>query len=485
MRTNRNLPAATIWWLVRNLTAAATICLFLVSHALAQSCTGTGPWANCTTWPGPQRSTFLTGIPNEYAWSDIDNIDLNGDGLTDFGQLYGMEPGITLSTGTGFAPLIAFTSNTNCYTGNFDDSGRTSVLCPTAGTLTYASSNGTGLNSFTNIPGIPSTNIWSPRYIYNGDGESPYPVNACMVMDVNGDGADDLVCGGAGGPVAQGLKPYGPHTPNSTTWGVYLSGSTLSGPTPVPNFTYQTWSAPAGAYSYGFACVPGNFDGDGMQDLACNYGGSGGAKSTNWVILHSKGTGGWFPETWTNGPTGPAEAAQYSDGCTFVTATTGLCPVSCVPGDFNGDGLGDVGCDNGNNTWTIGFSGTSGQFMSTPLPWNGKSVVNQLLPVASLFCDVSDIYGIGRSGIVCNFVAGSTSWDYLESTGTSFNEIDFTTPFPVGATTGPYDQMTLSTGCVIADLNGDGIMDAACVQSTNSGTSGSGTWNMALSTRPN
>jgi hypothetical protein len=72
-------PTTLIRRLVCSFTAAASICLLIIAHALAQSCTGTGPWANCTTWAGPQRSTFLTGISNEYAWSDIDNIDLNGD----------------------------------------------------------------------------------------------------------------------------------------------------------------------------------------------------------------------------------------------------------------------------------------------------------------------------------------------------------------------------------------------------------------------
>jgi len=455
---------------------AACLLVFISCPANAQ-CSGVGPWSTCPTWPGPLRSQVETGSIYQYAWSALDDIDLNGDGLRDFAQLYGSEPGITLSTGSGFATQ-SFTAAWNCYSGNFDGSGRTSVACPSAGNIAYATSNGSALNSFTNIA-VASGNIWSSRFIVNADNLAPYPINPCIVMDVDGDGTDDLVCGGAGGPINPQLNPYPSHTPTSIQWGVYLSTGT--------GFTYKTWAGPAGAYSYGFACVPGEFDGDGMQDLACNFGGSGGSHTTSWLILHSTGIG-WQPETWSNGPTGPVEQATYSDGCTFVTNSVGVCPVSCVPGDFNGDGLGDISCDNGNNTWTIGFAGTSSAFMSVAT-WNGQSVNTLLLPLASLFSITSDIYGVGRTGILLNFAAGSSNWTYLAPTfaqpGGSFTQTTFSTPFPVGASTGQYDQMTMTSGCIVTDLNGDGIKDLACVQATGSGTGGTGTWNVGLSSRPN
>jgi hypothetical protein len=480
MPTERRQPILSLCRVSFGIAVVAAVCAITPSRAQTP-CTGAaGPWATCPQWTGPELSQFATGVPNDYAYDPLDSFSLSGGGLAGFAQLSGITPYIATSTGAAFSSSSLSNIGTDCYAGNFDGSGRTSVACPTAGNVAYATSSGSGLNSFVNIPISPNTNIYSARSLFSTQGaEVFYPVNPCLVMDVDGDGTDDLVCGGGGGPNAsQGdhQLPYPTHTLDSTVWGVYLSTGT--------SFNYVTWQGPAGVYSYGFACSAGNFDGDGLQDLLCHY-----TSGASWVVLHSTGLqssgNGWTAETWANGPSinvigdGPHSCSLLSDN------TTQVCPMPCLSGDFNGDGLTDVSCDNGNNIWDMGFSGTSGGFQSTQ-NWNAPSVNPGYEGFPGPFCAVKDVYSVGLSGLLCNLSNGSTNWWYVASTKTGVTTTYFSTSFPVGSVANtPTADFTLQNSCVVADVNGDGIIDVACQEPSNTNPSGGGGWNVGLSTRPN
>lgn len=467
----------------RSVGLGAWLFILLAAHdSVAQSCSSNGAWPTCTTWAGPQLVRSPGSTTTTFSYNPIDSFDLAASGLNGFAQLMGDgSQTISASTGSTFntqtislQSQLVGSSYANCYAGNFDGSGRTGVACPQTGEIQYATSNGTGLSGFVTAssPAIPSGNIWSMRVLESLHDNANYAPNACLVMDVDGDGTDDLVCGGASGSVPGTSEvPYLSHSPSSTQWGVYLSTGN--------GFTYQTWTGPAGAYSLAMACVQGEFDGDGLADLACHYG-----SGTTWTILHSTGTG-WAVETWPNGPNLNNNCGQYGEGCSPYAEVNGnlvgVAAIQCVPGDFNGDGLTDVACVNSDGSVTIGFTGASGKFMSTA-NWAGVSQLASPSFMLPDYCAVSDLFGVGRAGIICNFSQGSSNWTYLASTGSGFNVTNFTTSFAVGDTGSPGLGEDMGNACIFADLDGDGIKDIACAQPT---LSYSGYWNVALSSRPN
>ena len=436
------------------LVALAGVALVRATPALAQ-CTANGPWPNCTTWSGPSWTPATFSLGGGQVQPTLGIADINGDGLDDLFYLGGFtspQLGIALSNGssfTGSAPSLPPNGIDNCYQGNFDGSGRLGIACLTSGSISYATSTGSGYSNYTTqtIAG----NIFGLRA-----GSAGYVIaNPCFVMDVDGDGTDDIVCGS---PASYTVPAANDPPQPSTTWGVYLSTGGA--------FSYQVWNGPTGGYTQTSTCIVGDFNGDGLKDLACNWN----LGSTNWNVLLSTGKG-WAPQVW---PNGPASVDFEPDSCLGGTSNNGIdCVNSCVAGDFDGDGIDDIACVSGTNQWSIGFGGGTAGFK------NGMAATwaAQNNPGSPRVCFVSDLYGTGRAGILCPGTIGSnsTGWIYNASTGTGFTVTNFTTSWSLlvnGTLPGNVNQI-----CTFGDFNGDGIKDIAC------NPTGSGTWLMGLSQR--
>jgi len=406
---------------------------------------GPTPWPTCTTWSGPSWGVKAPTYPVTTP-SIIGTFEFNGDGLADIFVQSVTGGGVAVSTGSGFSAVMSASGvSTTCYNGNFDGSGRSGQACfnvNTGSTISYSTSTGTGYSSPTVI-NLPSGNLWDYQVWPANAPLSGHPNNPCLVMDVNGDGRDDIVCG-----YIVSIAAIGP----STAWGVYLATGN--------GFTYQVWSGPSGGYTLTPDCIIGDFNGDGLKDLACNW-----ASTSSWNILLSTGAG-WSAQIWT-GPK-PQQGSGYP-GCNGTSAGQ-LCLNPCIVGDFDGDGISDIACNQGNNLWAIGFGGGVGGFKSNS-SWAGTTPPTSF-PLSEQ-CLVDDIFGVGRDGILCiaNYGSSPASWTYLASSGTGFTATGFTTPWgSIG---------NLSQVCFVGDFNGDGIKDIACNLNNNS------TWSMGLSSRPN
>jgi hypothetical protein len=199
-------------------------------------------------------------------------------------------------------------------------------------------------------------------------------------------------------------------------------------------------------------------------------------------MLLSTGTG-FNNQTWTNGPQATVETS-VAVTCTQGNGDAGVngqgpgCINPCLVGDFDGDGIDDIACYTGNGQFQIGFGGATNGFRSTQT-WTGYNV-SQILTGYNLsgYCTVADMYGTGKSGILCETggTSTTTSWTYMASSGSGFTTTNFTTSWSMFDAGGQVSN--LPANCVVADFNGDGIKDIAC------NPTGASTWELGLSSRP-
>ena len=341
--------------------------------------------------------------------------DFNNDGATDLVCGFG-SPQVSLSTASATS---GFTTSTwsgatdiyenSCYTGNFLGSGKAGLAC------WYDYDNDYYLSGNYST-GSNFTQVWATGYWYNTS------FTGCLVGNFTTGGAASLACNVTG----------------STTWTIFSFTST--------GVTSQNWTggyspaAPAGNH-----CVTGDFNGDGLTDIAC-YTGSGG----NWSISLSTGKSFATAQTWSSG-VAPGNA------------------LDCFDGDFTGDGMADIACWTGSTTtgqWAVALStGTSFNTVSTdwtgPTP-NSSTITNN--------CLTGDFGGDGRMSIAC--YNGSGNWTFGLANGAGFTNETITS-----SSGGQSPSEPLSTYCLTGDFINGGLTDIAC----NAG--GSSNWTVSVVSR--
>ncbi len=180
--------------------------------------------------------------------------------------------------------------------------------------------------------------------------------------------------------------------------------------------------SPTGTAGYPTSVAVGDFNGDGIPDLAVtNYQASGGTQGDGTVtVLIGNGGGAFTP--------------------TVVSPATGNDPLYVAVGDFNGDGVPDLVVSNsGSNNLTVLLGNGDGTFTAAASPGVG------LYPI-----DIAagDLNGDGIPDLVVSNWDSSTLQVLLGKGNGTFST---TATIP---TTGEGSQ-----SFAVADLNGDGVPD--------------------------
>lgn len=206
--------------------------------------------------------------------------DYNDDGRTDFACWKGQGNWEwTLSRGDVWqapvpvtGPTIAFDASSRCTTGDFDGDGRTDITC-----FTGVNENGQWKWYF----GFSTGTAWR-NAILNGRNSDVPISNHCLFGDVSGDGRTDQLCWVAGNQwIVRAMTNTG-----------FDQGATFTGPSSVqvPNRN----------------CMTGDMNGDGKSDLSCfNYG------SKQWQTYVSTGLD--FRAAGT--PAGPSPTKYLFEQC--------------------------------------------------------------------------------------------------------------------------------------------------------------------------
>ena len=379
----------------------STIALPSTISSLKATYIGNVSFAPSTSTPVSQTVNAVAGISfappsgSPYAAGTMPAAvavgDFNGDGKADMAitNYGGNNVTVLLGNGAGSftpatgSPFAVGTNPVDVAVGDFNDDGLQDLVVSNFNdnTITVLLGNGTG--GFTPATGSPF-----------GVGSGP---RALAVGDFNGDGQADIAVGNYGS--------------NSLT---ILLGNGTAG------FTQATGS-PIGVGTNPYSIALGDFNGDGITDLAvANQG------SNNVTVLLGSGSGSFAPAT----------------GSPFAV---GNHPNSVTVADFNGDGKLDLAVANyADNTVTVllgngsasftassgsPFSAMSGPYSLTTGDFNGDGILD-IAVADAITGEVTTLIGSGNG----NFTAETGS------------------PFAAGTT-----SLSIAAG----DFNGDGRVDVA------------------------
>jgi hypothetical protein len=242
-----------------------------------------------------------------------------------------------------------------------------------------------------------------------------------LILDLNGDGAPDIVVGIDGGAPAVYLN-NGTSNPFQGVPGAFVS------PPPGPNSPGTSWGAP----------VVADVNADGHPDLAI-----AGFNAPNMIYLNN-GTADPF-----NGVSGIAVGTQ---DIAYVAAL----------GDVNGDGFPDMAVANSNHVpsrlyLTNGAPLTSGNYSTIQIGTDlgyGQDV------------QIADVNGDGKPDLILTYIVAGTSTTDPSGIAIYLNN----------GTSNPFNNVTplrllvgQSVGAIaVADLNGDGKPDLVAVVSNSS-----------------
>jgi M6 family metalloprotease-like protein len=321
--------------------------------------------------------------------------------------------------------------------------GACSIATTQAGNATYGPATPV-VRSFTVNRPKPSTGFTAAAGSPPATGAEP---SSIAVGDFNGDGIPDLA------------------TANRNSYNVtVLLGNGSGGFTPAPG-------SPFAAGTYPLSIAVGDFNGDGIQDLAVANSGS-----SDMTILLGNGSGGFTPAAASpiaagalplfvavgdfNGD-GIPDLATANSGSSSVSVllgdgsggfipalnspfATGVDPTSVAVGDFNGDGKQDLAVANGAGGVTVLLGDGTGDFTAA----SGSPFAAGSGPY---FIAVADFNGDGKPDLVVPDYGGNTVAVLLGVGSGGFTAAPGS-PFSAGAE---------PTAAAVGDFNGDGVPDLA------------------------
>jgi len=279
------------------------------------------------------------------------------------------------------SPFATGTAPRSVAVGDFNGDGIPDLALPDFGSNNVTVLLGSGSGAFSPASNSPFAVGTGPQFVAIGD--------------FNGDGFQDLA-------VAN-------ETSNNVT---ILLGNGAGGFTASPGSPFGTGAQP-------HCVVVGDFNGDGIEDIAtANYG------SNNLTVMLGNGSGGF---TATAGNPFAAGAAPYA----------------IVAGDFNGDGMQDLAAANlSDNDVTVLLGNGAGSFTAA----SGSPFAVGQNPEALVVGDFN------RDGIEDLATADFSSNDVTVLIGNGSGAFDAGTFFPTG---------TNANSIAVGDYNGDGIQDLA------------------------
>ena len=190
-------------------------------------------------------------------------------------------------------------------------------------------------------------------------------------------------------------------------------------------------------------CLPGDFNGDGKEDIACYYNGTWNVTST----VKSSGLDSFETNSWINGPV-PASSISMGQ--------------QCITGDFKGEGKIGFTCYSGaNGVWQMALP--AGDRWAGPTTWdNGPTPT---LPLNE--CFAGDFDGNVKTDFAC-YTGANGTWQMALSTGIGWDSAR-------SQWTGGPNPAKPGDSCLTGDFDGNGKTDFACCSGS------SFTWNMWLS----